>query len=123
MSNFEDDFCRFYKSFSIYMWNTNWDSFHDISINLAFLPRFSAFSYSISHESVTSDAKSPLTPYLGLPPPRFTYVIMLFQNFSFLIFILIICHIVTVAILAMSTVFANDRQFLGVNRCISPSSS
>jgi len=39
VSNFD---LSIYKSFFIYMWNTNSDSFRDMSINLSFLPRFSA---------------------------------------------------------------------------------
>jgi len=40
-----------------------------VDLQLIFLHFTQVFSYSISHESVTSDVESSLVPYLGLPVP------------------------------------------------------
>jgi len=41
-----------------------------VDLQVIFLHFTQVFSYSISHESVTSDVESSLIPYLGLPVPQ-----------------------------------------------------
>jgi len=41
-----------------------------VDLQVIFLRFTQVFSYSISHESVTSDVESSLIPYLGLPVPQ-----------------------------------------------------
>jgi len=52
-----------------------------VDLQVIFLHVTQVFSYSISHESVTSDVESSLIPYLGLPVPQPLLVLHLLYIF------------------------------------------
>ena len=66
-----------------------------VDLQVIFLHFTQVFSYSISHESVTSDVESSLIPYLGLPVPQPILVLHLL----YLIFIILsVTHILRAAL-------------------------